>query len=129
MPFGSVGPDESYRILFDAGDVTGTGWLRALAERSGLLRLTRDGDMLPPLAIGLGPTPIPRPQKYYFGFGPRITTEHLRGRQNDDAVVWSVREEVARAVETQIARLIDHRKEDRPQSWSLARRWLAPVLA
>jgi 1-acyl-sn-glycerol-3-phosphate acyltransferase len=129
VPFGSVGPDESYRILFDAGDVTRTGWLHALAERLGLLRLTRNGDLLPPLAIGVGPTLIPRPQKYYFGFGPRIATEHLRGRQNDEAAVWSVRERVARAVQAQIARLIAHRKEDRPLNWSPPRRWLAPVLA
>ena len=129
IPFGSVGPDESYRILLDAGDLTKTGWLRTLAERSGLLRLTRGGDFLPPLAIGLGGSFIPRPQRYYFGFGPRIATRHLQGRQQDESAVWSLRQEVAGAVESEIAKLLDHRKVDRLQNWSAARRWLAPVAA
>jgi 1-acyl-sn-glycerol-3-phosphate acyltransferase len=129
IPFGSVGPDESYRILWDANDILDTPWLRALAERSGALEFTRGGDFVPPVALGLGPTLIPRPQRYYFGFGPRISTKHLQGRVEDAEAVWALREEVAGAVRRQIGRLQDYRREDRLQNWSLLRRRLAPVPA
>lgn len=127
IPFGSVGPDESYRILLDANDVLNTPWLRSLAERSGALDFTRGGDFIPPLAFGLGPTLIPRPQRYYFGFGLRISTAHLKGREQDADALWSLREHVADAVNQQIDRLKAYRKEDRLQNWSALRRSLAPL--
>jgi 1-acyl-sn-glycerol-3-phosphate acyltransferase len=127
IPFGSVGPDESYRILWDANDILNTPWLRALAERSGALDFTRGGDFVPPIALGLGPTLIPRPQRYYFGFGARIPTAHLQGRAEDQDAVWALREQVAGAVRQQITRLKDYRGEDRLQNWSPLRRWLAPL--
>lgn len=129
IPFGSVGPDESYRILLDANDLTRRGWRHALAQRSGLLKLTREGDCIPPIAMGLGPTLIPRPQRYYFGFGQRISTEHLQGHQTDKDIVWALREQVADAVRFQIERLQAYRDEDRLQNWSWLRRTLAPIHA
>lgn len=129
IPFGSVGPDESYKILLDANDFTAPGWRRRLAEKTGLMKATRDGDLIPPLAMGLGPTLIPRPQRYYFGFGARIPTAHLQGQHTDRDAVWAVREQVAHAVEEQIARLRAFRIEDRTQNWSVLRRWLAPLRA
>jgi 1-acyl-sn-glycerol-3-phosphate acyltransferase len=129
IPFGSVGPDESYRILFDANDVIKPGWRQNLAETTGLMKLTRGGDFIPPIAVGLGPTLIPRPQRYYFGFGPRIPTALLTGRQADKDVVWTLRQQVASAVEGQISRLRRYREEDHLQNWSLARRLFAPLYA
>ncbi|MGQ0621401.1 MAG: lysophospholipid acyltransferase family protein [Panacagrimonas sp.] len=129
IPFGSVGPDESFKILLDANDVLKPGWRRTLAERSGLLKATRNGDFLPPLAVGLGPTMIPRPQRYYFGFGPRISTDHVRGQHGDRDLVWTIRQQVAHAVEDQIWKLRKYREEDRLQNWSPVRRWLAPLHA
>lgn len=127
IPFGSVGPDESFDILFDANDVQQSALWKWLAARSGLDKATRNGDMIPPIARGLGPTMIPRPQRYYFGFGQRIPTAHLQGKSQEKEVLWQVREEVAAAVEVQIERLLRYRQEDRRQNWSLARRLLAPL--
>lgn len=127
IPFGSVGPDESYRILADANSVLKRPWLKQAMERSGLWENTRKGDFLPPLAMGLGPTMIPRPQRYYFGFGARTSTEQFKGQQADKDVVWQLREQVADAVRGQIDRLKAYRMEDRKQNWSLARRLLAPL--
>lgn len=127
IPFGSVGPDESYKILLDANDVTNSRLWKRFAGRLGLAQATRDGDMIPPIVRGLGPTLLPRPQRYYFGFGPRIPTEQLRGREGDRDAVWALREQVAQAVEGQIGQLQRYRIEDRLQNWSVLRRWLAPV--
>lgn len=127
IPFGSVGPDESYRILLDANDLLKEGWRRDLAEKTGLLAMTRNGDFVPPIALGLGPTLIPRPQRYYFGFGERISTAHLQGQQHDKDIVWAVREQVSGSVREQIDRLLAYRREDRIQNWSKLRAWLAPL--
>lgn len=127
IPFGSVGPDESYRILVDADDVQESRAWRWLARQLPLQELTRGGDMIPPLVRGLGPSLLPRPQRYYFGFGPRIPTAALQGLHDDPAAAWALREQVAGAVEQQISRLLRYRSEDRLQSWSLLRRWLAPL--
>jgi len=127
IPFGSVGPDESYRILLDADELQRTKAWQWLARRLPLNELTRGGDMIPPLARGLGVSLLPRPQRYYFGFGARIPTAQLQGQQDDKARVWALREQVARAVELQIERLLRYRAEDRLQNWSLLRRWLAPL--
>ena len=127
IPFGSVGPDEAYDILFDANDVMSTPLWQWLVRRYGVDAKTRGGDMIPPLVRGLGPTLIPRPQRYYFGFGQRISTRRLKGRVGNPKTLWTLREKVARAVETQIERLLVYREEDRLQHWSPLRRWLAPL--
>ena len=127
IPFGSVGPDEAYDILLDANDVMATPLWQWLVRRYGVDAKTRGGDMIPPLVRGIGPTLIPRPQRYYFGFGQRIPTRRLKGRAGDPKTLWALREKVARAVEAQIEKLLVYREEDRLQHWSPLRRWLAPL--
>lgn len=126
IPFGAVGADESFDIHLDANTVLQPGWRLNLAKRMGLLDVTRGGDFIPPFATGIGPTLIPKPQRYYFGFGARIATTHLAGSQDDKAVQLSVRDTVAQCVREQIAMLQQHRAQDRPQ-WSRLRRALAPI--
>ncbi len=127
IPFGSVGPDESFKILLDANSVMASPVWNWLKNTTGIEAATRGGDMIPPIVRGLGPTMLPRPQRYYFGFGKRISTKHLRGRTTDAKALWAVREQVANAVESQIERLLQYRQEDRLQNWSHLRRWLAPL--
>lgn len=127
IPFGSVGPDEAFTIMADANDLKGSGLWHWLDRKLGLDAATRGGDMVPPIVRGIGPTLIPRPQRYYFGFGKRIPTAHLQGRANEKQTLWEVREQVAGAVEDQINRLLRYRYEDRQQNWGRLRRWLAPL--
>jgi hypothetical protein len=88
---------------------------------------TRGGDMIPPLARGIGATLLPRPQRFYFGFGKRISTARLQGQSDDAKRVWALREKVAKAIEQQLDMLTAYREQDRPQNWSALRRLLAPV--
>jgi len=127
IPFGSVGPDEAFDILLDANDVKASRLWEWLAARTNIEALTRDGDMLPPIARGLGTTLLPKPQRYYFGFGERLSSADLAGRVDDKDAVWALREMVAMAVNDQIKRLIAYREEDRLSNWSPLRRWLAPL--
>lgn len=127
IPFGSVGPDESFKILIDANDVQKSPIWKWLNGRYDVSKTTRNGDMIPPIARGIGLSMIPRPQRYYFGFGERIQTASMQGRETDADALWALREEVAGAIERQIQRLLRYRVEDRLQNWSLTRRLLAPL--
>jgi hypothetical protein len=127
VPFGSVGPDEAYDIVLDANDIMHSRLWKWLAARYPLEEWTRGGDMIPPLPRGIGLSWLPRPQRYYFGFGQRISTRGLRGKASDEHTLWTLREKVAAAVEAQIDRLLVYREEDRMQHWSPLRRWLAPI--
>lgn len=128
IPFGSVGPDESFRILFDGDDMMKSRIWQWLTTHTGIERYTRGGEILPPISRGVGLSLLPRPQRYYFGFGPRISTETLRGMQENTELVWALREQVQASVELQIARLLQYREQDRELNWSWLRRWLAPEL-
>jgi 1-acyl-sn-glycerol-3-phosphate acyltransferase len=127
IPFGSIGPDEAFDILLDANDVMRSPLWKWLDERWSIGERTRSGDLIPPLVRGIGTTMIPRPQRYYFGFGKRIDTTRFKGDAADPARLWALREEVAGAVEEQIRRLLAYREQDHKQHWSALRRWLAPL--
>lgn len=126
IPFGALGADECYSILADADDLQTSAPLKHLLQPAAMQAFLRGGDMIPPIARGLGLTPLPRPQRLYFGFGARIPTSPYTGRENDDAVLWSVRDEVADAVGQQLSALKDIRRRERTESWSWLRRKLAP---
>lgn len=78
------------------------------------------------MSLGLGL--MPRPQRFYFGFGPRIRTRHLQGRESDPKTLWRLREKVAAAIEGQIERMQRYRATDRNRNRSRLRRWLAPTV-
>lgn len=127
IPFGVVGPDESYKILLDADDITDSSlWQRFVAGNKLVDRLTRQGDLIPPIARGIGLTTIPRPQRYYFGFGQRIETAHLNGDSTNAKQVNILREQVKTAIEAEIDDLLAYRREDLGH-WGRLRKWLAPT--
>jgi 1-acyl-sn-glycerol-3-phosphate acyltransferase len=113
VPFAAVGADDCYQIVLDAGE------LRRLLPA---VRLLPRAAELPPLVRGLGPTAIPRPQRFYFHFAPPIETTRLRGRERDAMAVFGVREEVREALEAGLELLLAKRRRD-------PRRRLLPRLA
>ena len=130
IPFASFGADDCYSVLADANDMLGQPWLTALLDKTGLQEALRGGDMLPPLGLGIGPTLLPRPQRFYFGFGERIPTAPLQGQETDEAVLWQVRERVAASIRGQLDSLQVIRDKDRQEGWGwLRRRLTAPAKA
>ena len=127
IPFGSLGADENFEILLDAKDISSSRLWKLLDGYLKLNERTRGGDMIPPLARGIGASLVPRPQRFYFGFGKRISTARLQGKSEDAKRVWALREKVARSIEAQLDMLTAYREQDRPQNWSALRRFLAPV--
>lgn len=97
VPFAAVGAEDAYDILVD-GDHPLRAVGRALARRV-------DGreDMVFPIARGLGPTPVPKPERFYFAFGPPIATTALARRKDRPAAAALLRDEVRGEVERLIA--------------------------
>lgn len=125
IPFASLGPTECYDILVDADDIHNSTAVNKLLGLFNKKEAFRGGDVFPPISRGLGLSPIPRPQRFYFSFGDRISTAGLD--INDEQVLWRVREQVAGSINQQLTDLQHYRKEDIASNWSWLRRKLAPV--
>lgn len=121
VPFASVGCDETYKILVDADDILDSRLGRMLMKSDRIRDALRGGDLLMPLARGIGPTLIPRPQKFYFRIGKPIPTAQYDGQQSDPAVLWEVREQVADSISGMISDLQSEQRTDDVPLW---RRWL-----
>ena len=110
VPFGAVGAEECFDILLDADHPAFTP-LRAVVRRLG-----GNWDLVWPVVRGLGPTPLPRPQPLYFGFGAPISTQRW-ARQATDAALRAVRDEAHAGVEEQIRLLQTKRRQRGHHSW------------
>lgn len=106
IPFAAVGADDAWDIVL-GGDELIPAALRSVLERLGLRT-----DALIPIVTGIGPTPLPRPERLYFSFAAPIETRQYKGRHTDDAACWEVREQVKRAIEAGLKFLLKERKAD-----------------
>lgn len=127
IPFGVVGPDDSFDILVDANDIMRTPLWRACSQFLAIDRFTRNGDLLPPIARGIGLSIAPKPQRYYFRFGQRISTRTLQGMQSDTNAVTTVRELVSASIELQLAELLRFRQKDCRRHWGVLRQCLTTL--
>ena len=114
-PFASVGPDDAYTILIDADDVMHTPLWSMLRRTSFAHDLLRDGDSIMPIARGLGLSPFPRPERFYFSFGEPIDTAPYDGHHRSRRVLMEVRDRVESAVAGEITRLQKRRRRDHEQ--------------
>lgn len=121
LPFASVGCDDSYDIVFDADDLASSRAGRWLLRQKGFRRLTRNGDLVMPLARGIGPTALPRPEPFRFRLGPPIVTRDWPGDSADKEVFWALREETAGRIRSLIEQLQAERMTEERPRW---RRWL-----
>jgi 1-acyl-sn-glycerol-3-phosphate acyltransferase len=113
MPFAAVGSESMFSIVLDADDIMGSSLGRML-KRRGTLKDTgfKDGEHLPPVVRGIGPTIFPRPEKLYFSFGKPISTKALKGRQDDEKALLKLQAKVADSVSGQIRELLLVREQD-----------------
>lgn len=106
VPFGEVGVDDAFDIVWDANDLMQTP-LGGLIRRYGLRT-----DFIPPLVKGVGPTPLPRPHRYYFSIGEPIEPHAFATDPADAAGVWKLREAARHGVERCIHELLELRDVD-----------------
>jgi hypothetical protein len=113
VPFAAVGAEEAYRIAIDAGEIMASP-LGALLRATGLAKkYLRGGEELPPLSRGLGPTLIPRPERFYFSFGKPIATARCRDSVDDPDAMRALRDKVQMSIEKQLRELQQVRDRDR----------------
>jgi 1-acyl-sn-glycerol-3-phosphate acyltransferase len=106
VPFGAVGAEDSYDILIDADSLI-LAPVRDVVERIG-----GRWELVWPIARGIGLTPLPRPERFYFGFGEPIRTTAWAGRQDDPRALRAVRDRTRRSVEARLAFLEELREHD-----------------
>jgi len=116
VPFSAVGADDAFDILVDANDLMKSPLGKLLRK------LNVRADALLPLARGIGPTPIPRPERFYFQYARPISTAEFAGQDGDDDVCQALRTQVATAIESGIVDLKNVREKDPDRA-------LAPRLA
>jgi 1-acyl-sn-glycerol-3-phosphate acyltransferase len=117
VPFAQVGADDAFDILLDADDVMRSPIGRLLKTTGIADAFLRGGEMIFPLARGLGLTAFPRPERFYYAVLPPIDTRPFAGHEDDDAVVYELRDRVRDAIRDEIARLRAYRKVDREISF------------
>jgi 1-acyl-sn-glycerol-3-phosphate acyltransferase len=104
VPFAAVGAEEMFDIV---ADQRSPGLAQVYAIISRLVGLP-----LPPIARGIGPSLIPRPERLYFWFGEPIDTARFDGRGEDDDAARQLRDEVRVAVQSGIEFLLAEREAD-----------------
>jgi 1-acyl-sn-glycerol-3-phosphate acyltransferase len=104
VPLAAVGAEEMLDVIIDQ---TTPVYGRAAGLYAKLM-----GFPTPPIVRGLGPTPIPRPERLYFWFGERIDTSRYGGRYEDTAAAQALRDEVKQAILVGIQFLRDERDAD-----------------
>lgn len=103
VPFATVGAEDSLDVV-----VNNDHPLLAPARRA-FERLSGSPDLFP-IVRGIGPTPIPRPERQYYWFGAPIeTSTHTAG---DDRAVRQIRDQTRTAIEGGIAFLLDEQARD-----------------
>lgn len=117
VPFAQVGADDAFDILVDADDVMRSPLGRLLKTTGIADTFLRGGDVIFPLARGLGLTALPRPERFYYSVVPAIETRQYAGREDDDEVIYDLRDRVRDAIRDEIARLRAYRKTDREVSF------------
>lgn len=113
IPVAALGADDAFDVVVDAYDVMQNPLGRWLLNKPTINRKVRGGDVLMPIAKGLGPTPIPRPEKFYFAFGKPISTAAFAGKADDKEQVWQLRKQVMDALESELDMLRGIRAKDR----------------
>ena len=113
VPFAAVGAEEAYRIALDAGEIMASP-LGKLLRATGLAdKYLRGGEELPPLVRGLGPTWIPRPERFYFSFGEPVATLRYRNSIDDQDAMLALRAKVQASIERQLQNLLRLRERER----------------
>jgi hypothetical protein len=65
-----------------------------------------------PIVKGVGPTPIPRPERYYFQFQPAIETHTFHNDFSNLDVCKQVRDQTHHAVSSGLQELLELRELD-----------------
>lgn len=115
VPFATVGAEDALDILVDTDHP-----LLAPVQRL-FERVSGSPDFFP-IVRGIGPTPIPRPERQYYWFGEPIDTAGVT--TTDDRAVGCIRDRTKTAIEQGITFMLDEQRVD--PNRALFKRLLGP---
>lgn len=102
VPFAAVGAEDALDVIVDDRNPV-HGAISRIVQRA-------VGVPVPSLVRGIGPTMLPRPERFYFWFGDPIPTAPFRGK--GEAGVRRLRDQVRREVQGGIDFLLEERAAD-----------------
>ncbi len=111
IPIGAIGADDALDIVLDAYDIMQNPIGRWLLKHDRHNTL-RGGELIMPLCKGVGPTILPRPEKFYFSIGKPINTSVYQGQENNKEMQWQLRYQTMLAIEAEMSKLQEVRKRD-----------------
>ncbi len=106
VPFSAVGAEECYELIWDSKEILSSP-LGILLKQFGVRK-----DMVIPLVKGVGLTPLPRPQRFYYKFSKPISMEEYKGLENDEEVIQKIKTIVKDDIEGGIKELLEIRDKD-----------------
>ncbi|WP_459547142.1 lysophospholipid acyltransferase family protein [Nocardia sp. X0981] len=121
VPVAMIGIDDAYDIVADKDDRI-LRPLRFLVEALGI-----HPELTPPLVRGIGPTPVPRPERFYFSAGSPIEPEPWREVTDLDEAAGQLAAMVRKAVREELTFLFGERDRDRGRTFGGRLRELLPV--
>lgn len=122
LPVAMIGIDDAYDIVADKDDSV-LRPLRRVVEALGI-----HAELTPPLLRGLGPTPVPRPERFYFSVGTPIDPQPWREESHDiDEAAHQLSTVVQKAVREELTFLLRERDCDRGRTLGGRLRELLPV--
>lgn len=110
VPMGMIGGDDVYDIVFD-GAHPAMRPLREVVKAVGLR-----ANLTPPLIRGLGPTLLPKPERFYFSLGDPIDTSAWVDASDREEAALELQGVVRKALEEEIKFLLSQRDADRGRS-------------
>lgn len=116
VPFASVGAEECWDIIADPDEIMQSA-LGKYLKKWGIRN-----DLIFPLVKGVGFTPLPRPQRFYFKFGKPIDTTQYKGKFENIRYCKDLREYTKTVVESLIQDLREYRRKD-PDKALIPRLW------
>jgi hypothetical protein len=111
-----VGQEDAYDIVVDGDEIMDSKFGDWLREKGIAEKYMKDGETVFPLARGIGPTLIPRPERQYYAFGTRISTKEYEGKTDADTL-WEVRTRVENQLELDITKMRIQKLEDGDGNW------------
>lgn len=106
VPVAMIGVDDMWDVVADAEDPL-LAPVRALAAR-----LDIDHELIFPVVRGLGPTPVPRPQRIYGRIGTPIDARDFGSAWEDAAGAKALRDATAGAIRAEVEDLLAEREAD-----------------
>ncbi|WP_327145028.1 lysophospholipid acyltransferase family protein [Nocardia sp. NBC_01327] len=107
VPIAMVGGDDIYDIVFDGNHPV----MRPL--RKAVTGLGLRANLTPPLIRGLGPTLVPKPERFYYALGTPIDTSPWRDAPDIEAAAVELQVVTRKALEGELDFLLAERSRDR----------------